>query len=781
MTAFIRAWAVFVISQRLPIILATTAIIVVALATGGAIPFDNSTQRYFLPGDPAVLEYDSLFENFGDNEYLVVGIEAPEGQSDVFNAPILDALSQISDFLEFHPNITQLRSLSNYQYIHGGDDELSTDYLIEDIASLPEDPEEIERVKRILIEENLAIGTLVTEDWKHMRIAARVEYSPDTSAIKVAATQDLYQFIEDQSLESEDYQLHLSGYPLINERFETLSADDTELLIPLMIVVMITILFFCFRSVVATLFPLLVIAAGLLTLLEIQYYVGIPHTTVDSAAIPSTMIIIGIGISVHVLLEFFHSFIGGADGKEAARKTIEIIWLPALFTAVTTSAGFLALSVTRLLPLREFALLGAIGSLLLFFFALTTLPALLSYVRRLPALTNSVLTGGAVTAISRAMPSLTETHRNKILILGAMIIVFAGFALPTVRIDTNYITLFKEDSDTRQAIQYFDDTFKGTMTLDIVLDSGEENGVYEPQFLQAVVEIQEWLEQRETLGPINSLADYLKEINLALNGDDGSYYRLPETRQMAAQFLLLYDSAGPNEDLSDIVDFEKRLTRLVVPVVNMPASDLQNELVEIRSFMESNYDDLQPVLTGTMVLLTAQQTYTAEGMLQSFLVALGVITIFFVALFKSVRYGLLSIIPSVVPIVLAASVAGFLGVFLDQSAVVVFAMTMGLAVDDAIHVMSRYLLNKKNGETTRVSIERAMHESGRAVLFTSMVLVFGFSVLTFGTFTTVINVGLFGSVIMSLALLGDLVFLPAILYLVDGNEEQGNATQAQSG
>ena len=268
---------------------------------------------------------------------------------------------------------------------------------------------------------------------------------------------------------------------------------------------------------------------------------------------------------------------------------------------------------------------------------------------------------------------------------------------------------------------------------------------------------------------------------MALNNDEPAFYRLPETREMAAQFLLLYDSAGPNEDLSDIKDFENRLTRLVVPVVNMPASELQQELEIIRGFMNSNYGNYQPVLTGTMALLTAQHTYTAEGMLQSFLVALTVITLFFIVLFRSVRYGLLSIIPSVVPILLAASVAGFLGVFLDLSAVVVFAMTMGLAVDDAIHVMSRYLVYKKAGASTRTSLEHAMNESGRAVLFTSMVLVLGFSVLTFGTYTTVINVGLFGSVIMTLALLGDLIFLPAILYLVDGDEEPDEAIALQAG
>jgi len=308
------------------------------------------------------------------------------------------------------------------------------------------------------------------------------------------------------------------------------------------------------------------------------------------------------------------------------------------------------------------------------------------------------------------------------------------------------------------------------LNLDIILDSGEVDGIKNPDFLRAMDEIQSWLAARETLGPINSLNDYLKEINQALNGDDPAYFRLPVSKEMTAQFLLLYDSSGANEDLSDIKDFDNRYARLIAPVVNMPASEMRAELDAITARLSDNNVQFQSTITGRMVLKTQQDIYVIEGMALSFIVALSVITVFFIVFFKSFKYGILSIIPSVLPIILAGSFAGWLGINLDLSAVIVFAMTMGIAVDDAIHVMSRYLLAKQSGSTTQESIQRAMNESGRAVVFSSLVLVFGFSVLCFGSITTVIYVGLFGAIIMSLALLGDLIFLPAILYLIDGSE-----------
>lgn len=265
--------------------------------------------------------------------------------------------------------------------------------------------------------------------------------------------------------------------------------------------------------------------------------------------------------------------------------------------------------------------------------------------------------------------------------------------------------------------------------------------------------------------------DFLKEINQALHGDDPAYFEIPASREMTAQFLLLYDSSGANQDLSDIKDFDNRYVRLVVPVVNMPASEMQAELDTITAFLDNNYAGLQAGLTGTMALLTVREVYISEGIVLSFSIALAVISLFFIILYRSVKYGLLSIVPSTLPIILTGSIAALLGVYLDISTMIVGAMTMGIAVDDAIHVMSRYLLAKEAGTTTHQAIQRAMNESGRAVVFSSMVLLFGFSVLCFGSFTTTIYVGLFGSIIMSLALLGDLIFLPAILYLVDGHDE----------
>jgi len=772
MTRLINTWANFVINKRFYLIVASVVLLLVILVSGPSIPFDNSTERYFVLGDPALTDYHRSIELFGDNEYLIIGFEAAPATADIFQAETLRNIAQISEFLEFHEYITQVRSLTTFQYIHADGDDLRTDYLIDDIEDLIARPNAIAAVKSTLEREELALDTLISRDFRHTRIAARVEYHQETAENKVQLVQDLQNFVDEHNLDdSSDYIFHLSGYPLVQERIETIADEDTSKLIAIMVVLMLVILFASFRSFVAMAIPWLVIVSSLLIVLEVQSYLEIPHTIIDRSALLPTLIIIGIGLVVHVLVEFFNFAKSGKNGVAAARATIIQLWRPAFFTAITTSAGFYALSVTRVLPIKEFALLGAIGPIALFFFSLTVLPAMLSYINKVPSATVQVLEMGFISRITSKVPDFTLKNRHIILLFAIATTVFSVWYLPRFEIDSNYTSLFKAGSQVPQDIEYFDEVYRGMMNLDVILDSGEIDGVKQPEFLRQADQLQTWLEQRSTLGPINSLVDYLKEISQAVNGDVAQYYRIPETSDMTAQFLLLYESAGADEDLSDIKDFDNRFTRLVIPVVNMRASEMAVELDLISTYLNQNFGQLQPAITGTMALYTVRDAYISEGMVLSFIVALSVIAVFFIVLFKSFKYGILSLIPSVLPIILAGSIAAWLGIYLDHSAVIVFAMTLGIAVDDAIHVMSRYLLAKKSNASTKQALQRAMNESGRAVLFSSIVLVFGFSVLCFGSLTTVIYVGFFGGVIMTFALIGDLIFLPAILYLVDGVDD----------
>lgn len=765
MQRFIEGWARLVVRGRWGVLAIALALFGLAFVPIGNLYYEHSNESYFIEGDSNLKAYNLLIELFGDVDYLTIGVSAPQAHGDVFTPQTLQVVRELSDFLDNRPDVTQVRSLSKYQYTHSGDGMLATDDLLDDVN----DAASLAEARRIIQGEPLAIGSLITEDLRHTRVSARVRYEAQSNATKFALTQAVQQFIAEQGYAERGYTLQLGGQPIMSEQLETLTRRDQRWVNPTMAVVMIAILYISFRSIAGMLLPWLAIGSAVVYVSGLQGLLKWPHTVVESALIPA-LIVIGVGISVHVLVTFYQQRNNGRSAKDAAGLTIETLWKPTFFTALTTAAGFLALGVTQLVPVRHFAWLGAMGAMVLFLVAMTLLPAILSFVSGLNPRTRQAVGSGYVARLTQWLPAISRRYRVPLLVLGAALLGISVALLPNLKVDSNFITYFKNDNVARAGTLYFDEQYTGVLNVDLIIDSGEERGIHDPHFLGEVNALQQWLDARPETGTTRSLVDFHKQINQALHGDDPAWYRLPDSREMAAQFLLLYDNTGPEENLTDAKDFHERYLRLLLPVTNMDASATRAFLNEVEDHAAQVHPTLNLQLTGTLVMFNAQDIYVNEGMFRSFLVALAIIGLSFVVLFRSVKYGVIALIPSVVPILMTGAMLVIFDIPLNLGTMVVGAMTMGIAVDDAIHVMSRYLSARRAGSETHPAIVHAMTEAGRAVVFTSLVLVIGFSVMLLGSFIPYIYVGWFAATIMALALVGDLVFLPALLYAVDGRE-----------
>ena len=765
MNGLIRGWARWVVRGRWAVLALVAAAMGLAFVPMGNLYYDNSNERFFLEDDPNLATFNDLLYRFGDVEYLSVGIEAPAGDADLFTPETLGVIDELTRFLEDRPEVTQVRSLSKYQYTHSGGGMLSTDTVFEEIDT----PTAIADGREIMLGEDMALGSLLTEDLRHTRIAARVQYESGTSELKMSLMASLRDYIAEQGYEAQGYPLRLSGQPVFNEQFEVLSKSDQAWINPAMALVMIIILAFSFRSVTGTLVPWVLIGSAITLVTGIQGQMRWPHSVVESALVPA-LIIIGVGVSVHVLVEFYRFRGEGLSPKEAAQRTIEHLWVPAFFTAFTTAAGFMALSVTQLVPVQQFAWLGAIGAMMLFLLAMTLLPAVLSFIPWFSDRTRHSVDTGLVARITTAVPGFTYRNRHLLTLLGATLLAISLALIPRIQVDSNFITYFKESNPTRADLTYFDEQYNGIQNVDLMIDSGEIRGIHNPVFLSEVDRLQSWLETQPETGEINSLIDFHKRINQSLNFDDPAYSRLPDSREMAAQFLLLYDNSGSDEDLTDAKDFDERWLRMSVPIRNMAASDTSAFLDRLKQELRDEYPTLTTEISGSMVMYNAQDEYINQGMFQSFLVALGIMAVSFMVLFRSLKYGLIALVPSIVPILMTGALLVILGIPLNLGTMVVGAMTMGIAVDDAIHMMNRYLRARARGMTASDAITAASDQAGRAVIFTSIVLVLGFSMMLFGSFIPYIYTGLFAASIMALALLGDLIFLPALLHLIDGRK-----------
>jgi len=765
MENFSNKFARWVIKFRWLIIFLTILVTALAFTTFKNLYYNSSNELYFLNNDKSLIDYKNLIERFGDPEYLSIGISKHTQDKDIFSENTIKLVDSLTSFLEDQATVTQVRSLTKYQYIHTNNGILSTDYLFTDIDAISGKPDILNKARSIMKNEKLALGKLLTKDFHHTRIVARTEYHPENNTHNVELVNRLREYIYQQGFENRGYKIHLSGTPVINERFETLTKRDSSWINPLMTVIMIIILAIIFRTVTATLTPWLIIGATIAITTGIQATLHWPITPLSSVLIP-TMIVIGLGSCVHILFKFYKFQKTGLEATEAAKSVIACLFMPITFTSITTAAGFAALSITELVPVRQFALLASIGTIVILLLSLTTLPALLSLIPSRKKFKNNNSTG-YLDRLADFIPAFTARFGKIITIVGFVIAIIGTISITQIRVDSNMLNFFKQDNWVNQDLRYFEQHYRGTTNIEITIDSGAKGGIKDPAILSSINSLQNYLENLAETGRTTSALDFLKQISQALHDGNPNSFILPDSRELAAQYLLLYENSGPDEDLSDLKDFHERFLRIIVPVINMDASDMAGLLQDIRRTIDTRYSNLNVEISGPVVMSNVQNTYINNGMVRAFSIAILIIACCMFILFRSIKYGFIALIPSVIPVILTGGIIAILGIPINLATMIIGAMTIGITVDDSIHVLSRYLLAKKEGSSVYDAISTAIKDSGLAVIITSIILVTGFSIMVLGSFIPYIHTGLFAAMIMALALAGDLIFIPAILFLLD--------------
>lgn len=763
---FVHAWAKLVVGQRWLMIILGVLLMGFLVQGLQNLRFKNSTEMWFLPGDPILENYTALKQYFGDTQYLLIGLEARAKDANVITPDALESIRKITRFLEQHEFVKEVNSLSNYQYIVSEEDTLTTKYLVEDWEVLRDAPGLMERYAQTMAGEKLVHDVLISSDLRHTAIIAQTVYKPDTVDHHVKLINDLQGFLRQLDLESQGFGVHLFGRALISHQLVTLNMSDQGQLGMLLYVLVIVALTFLFRSFTGVALPFGAMLLSIIATFGVMGKAGWALTMIN-AQLPMVLTIIGIADAIHMVVAFYHQKQRGLDSKAAAIAAVRDIWLPCFYTAVTTIVGFLGLATTELVPLREYGFVAAIGIAVTFVIALTMLPACLSFLKTAPARTERIVKNGGVPRLVAGLSSFSFRHRRLLVLLGAGIVIASvalSLRLPT---DVNFVNSFKESSKIRRDFAYFDEHYKGGQPFEFIVDSGEEGGIKDPVFLNRVLSLQERIEGMEGAGTAISVVNYIRKMNQAMHGDDPAYYRIPETRELVAQFLLLYENSGPQEDLSDLKSIEERYLRISVPIRNMTTGETTALAAAIRADIERNFQDLDVRLAGDLILFNQIDYYISKGFLSSLGTSVALIALCFFAYFRSWRFTLIALIPNLAPMFIAGAVLYLTGGVLDGMSLIVATITFGICVDDTIHVVCRYLERRRAGVTVQDGLREVLQETGSAVCFTSIVLFCGFIVMTMSSLVPNVNFGVFSAIVIVTALIGDLLFLPALISVVE--------------
>ncbi len=763
------------------------------------IVIDTSMEGFLHENDPAMLEYNAFRDQFGRDEVVIIALKPAE----IFNENFFNTLQSLHEDLEKNvPYIDDITSLINARNTRGQGDVLIVEDLLE---KRPVTHDEMMALKQRVLSNPLYRNLLISEDGRFTAIIIRnhslSSEAPETDLLEgfddapasmkepsMASGSGKVKYLTDQEIgavvaavdkvigkyRSEDFPIWIAGSPVVMHFLKKSMMQDMRKFMVLAMLAMAILLFILFRRVTGVLLPLFIVIVSLFSTVGIMSICSTP-IKVPTQILPSFLLAVGIGTSVHILSIFFHRLRTTDDKEEAIAYSMGHSGLAVVMANVTTASGLMSFSTAEVAPVADLGIYAGIGVILTFINSIILLPALLALA---PIRQKRAYKDGGKTAMGHflsAVGHFSTAWPKTILCVSAVLILFSTIAISNIRFSHHTLNWFPKDNDIRLATEKIDHELKGSLSLEVVLDTGIENGLYEPDLLnrmeQAVSYVKTVQYEDFFVGKAWSLTTILKEINQALNENRSAYYHIPQDRDLVAQEFLLFENSG-SDDLEDFVDSQFSKARIMIKVPYKDAYKAGVFIEMIDDYFLQHFPDVKFTLTGMVGVFFRTLTAAVHTMAKSYAIALVVITALMILLIGKVRIGLLSMIPNLVPILLTLGVIGAFSIPMDLFTMMVASIAIGLAVDDTIHFMHNFRRYYEEKEDPVAAVHETLQTTGRAMLVTTVALSLGFFIFGFSTLSNVRNFGLLTGFAVTTALTADYLIAPALMVIANRAKTQ---------
>jgi len=750
-TRIIERWTGFCLRFRKTVLALLAIITAVTASTLPDARFDNALEFWFLDDDPAIVAHRRLLDAFASDELIVIGLEAP----DVFAPDVLELIERLTGELEKAPHVEKVFSLTSIESITGEDDMLEVGELI----AFPLDPQTLPAVRERALAHELYVGNVVSASGDFACLIARLPHRADDFDYKLEAVTAIRAIVE--SAQDEDVPMYLSGGPVFDERFYALSEQDSWLTMALMFTFLIVALGLLLRSISGILLPMATVVIAIVWTVGAMVLFDVPMTVITTM-LPPLLLAVGVADSMHVLVDYRNRCSAGQEKLEALEAVYRELMVPLFLTSLTTSIGMLSLRISRVQGIRDFGLFAAFGVGAAFLLSISLIPIAVSYLPR-PRVARTTRRGLSAATLT-VLHTLTMRYGRAIVLVAVALLALGVAGGTRVRAESAFLEYFKEQQQVRVDTRRIEDALAGTITIEIMIDTGREDGIKDPRVLTAIAGLQDFLESEDDVSSSQSVTDFFKDLRRAFFDNDQREYRLPETTEEAAQYLLLYEMDAPDGDIREYVTFDYSQAR-VSARIDMSTSNAASALVDsTREYIARNFPrDVSATVAGVALLYTNMEEYIRQSLIRGFTLALAAIFVVMCIQLRSIVLGAIAMIPNVVPIVICLGIMGLAGIRLDTMTSMVASISIGLAVDDSIHFMTRVRQHLAWGARMGSSLLAATVEVGRALVYTSLTLVAGFAVMLTSSFVGTIYFGLLCMLTIVFALLADLLLLPVVL------------------
>ena len=739
---------------RYRVVVLGVAMVVSGLALYGArnVTFDSSIEIWFLEDDESLAAYREFQDTFGSDEAAVMGVFA----GDVLSPDSLAAIDAMTRAVEALPQVRRVRSVTTIFVVQLlEEDTLDVARLVEELPRTAADSEAIRAIARASKQLD---GMLAPDD---SAAAIVVELEPDSrdfdsKAELVAAMRKI------AAEHGGATEVVLTGPPVFDHVFYKRTERDFGILGPAALLLIFAVMMVVFRRLSAALVPLIVVIVAILWTFGIMGALGLKINAVSSTLV-SVILAIGIADAIHLVTEFYEQLGRDKSVDDALTEAFVNLLTPCFFTTVTTMVGLLSLVVSEIGPIREFGVLAALGVGLAFITSMVLGPVLLQWARKPKRWQLDRIAESRIAGVLRWLARHGRRRSVSVATVAGVVVIASGLAMFGLEVGVNPVKYFRESDPMRVDTLRVERALGGTATLEIRVRAADE-GLKDPDRLRVLDQLQEFSKAQTGVTSTLSVLDSLKETNRMFRGGDDEQYAVPESQDLAAQYYLILESDPDLDRLMQGYDLGRITLRTKMSgEIDRPIDVMS--AIEDRARALSG-DDLELTMTGYVALMSSMYDYLLDSQIDSLLLALVVITLMLCVLLRSLRLGLFALIPNLTPIIIGLGVMAAVGIHLDVGTVMIGSVALGIVVDDTVHFLVRLRRQADAGRDLDDAIASTISGGGRAIVTTSLTLAAGFGILMLGSFLANVYFGLITSLIIVLAMVADLVVLPAALRLI---------------
>ncbi len=755
-----KSYGEWLVRWRYPVLI--FFILVAILAASGArfLTFKTDYRVFFSEDNPQLQAFEELQNTYTKTDNVLF-VLAP-GDGDVFTRETLASVVRLTEAAWQIPYSIRVDSISNYQHTDAEDDDLIVDDLVTDVDQL--DEAGLQRIREIALNEPLIVNRLVSGRGHVTGVNVTIQLPDDGTGKEVPEiTAFARQLSEEVRASNPDLDVYLTGMVVMNNSFPEVMLRDQRTLVPMMFAVVLVTLILMLRSVSATLGTFLVIVCSIVTGMGLAGWMGIALTPPSSAS-PTIILTLAVADCVHVLISFLHAMRRGLDKTSAMVDSLRINLQPIFLTSLTTVIGFMSMNFSDAPPFRDLGNIVAMGVAAAFVFSVTILPALM--------LILPVHVKPGPTRRTRLMDKFADfvVQRRGVLfwVTGAIIVILVSF-IPRNELNDEFIKYFDKTIDFRNATEFATENLTGIYTIDYSLGTEESGGISDPGFLANVEDFANWYREQSDVLHVNTLTDTMKRLNKNMHADEPGWYRLPDQRDLSAQYLLLYEMSLPyGLDLNNQIDISKSATRLSVALENVSSNELLAMEDAAQEWLSVHAPEMQTNGASPSIMFAHIGQRNIRSMLTGITIALVLISLILIVALRSLKIGLVSLIPNLAPAAMGFGLWGLLVGEVGLALSVVAGMTLGIVVDDSVHFLSKYLRARREQQLgSEDAVRYAFSTVGMALTVTTLVLIAGFMVLTQSPFKLNSDMGLLTAITIAFALAADFLFLPPLLMKVD--------------